>query len=189
MKNTRAEIAQRLQGARDAAGLSIEATAQALNLEPDRYAAFESGAGDLPMGLLPELARLFGAEASAILTGGDAHARVFSITRKGHGAVVARQKAYHYENLAAGFSRPGMEPFMVTVDPKPDEAFHLNSHAGQEFDLVVHGRLALMIDGHTVELDPGDSIYFDASRPHGMRALDGKPAKFLAVIAACPPTP
>jgi len=40
----------------------------------------------------------------------------------------------------------------------------------------------ISIDDHTVELSPGDSIYFDATHPHGMKALGGKPARFIAVI-------
>jgi quercetin dioxygenase-like cupin family protein len=31
-------------------------------------------------------------------------------------------------------------------------------------------------------LNVGDSIYFNAQLPHGMRALDGKPMKMLAII-------
>jgi quercetin dioxygenase-like cupin family protein len=31
-------------------------------------------------------------------------------------------------------------------------------------------------------LEVGDSIYFNAQLPHGMRALDGKPMKMLAII-------
>jgi len=184
MSNNRSQIAARLRGAREAAGLTVEAAAQALKLEAAAYAAFESGASDLSMGLLPQIAALFGVETAAILTGGDSHARVFSVTRRGKGAVVSRRAAYHYENLAAGFAGPRMEPFIVTVDPKPDEPFHLNSHAGQEFDLVVRGTLELMIDGHTVVLEEGDSIYYDATRPHGMRALANRPARFLAIITA-----
>lgn len=182
--NNNAQIAARLRGAREAAVLSVDETARALQLSSATYADYEAGRQDIPMGLLPGLARLFGMEASALLTGGDAHARVFSITRKGKGAVVERRQAYHYEHLAPGFLRPAMEPFVVTVAPTPGATFQLNSHAGQEFDLVLQGRLELRIDGQTLVLDPGDSIYFDATRPHGMRALDGTTVKFLAIVTA-----
>jgi mannose-6-phosphate isomerase-like protein (cupin superfamily) len=182
MKNNRTEIAQRLRGARDAAGISAAETARALNLTASLYEAYESGDRDIPMGALPQFAALFGMDAAAILTGGDSHAKAFSVTRKGKGAIVERQKAYHYENLASGFSRARMEPYIVTVVPRPGESFHLNSHAGQEFNRVMHGQLELMIDGKTLVLKAGDSIYFDSSLPHGMRAMNDKPVKFLAII-------
>ncbi len=175
-------IAQRLRGAREAAGLSLAEAASQLQLEPDRYAALEEGTSQPSIALITEAARLYGVEASAILTGGDAHARLFSITRKGRGAVVSRRDCYHYEHLAAGFSQPAIEPFLVTVHPKEERTTPQNSHSGQEFNLMLSGRLELTINGHVVTLATGDSIYFDASKPHGMRALDDAPATFLAIV-------
>ena len=57
-----------------------------------------------------------------------------------------------------------------------------NSHEGQEFNLVIEGRMLLNINGKELILNPGDSLYFDSSIPHGMMALDDKTVKFLAVI-------
>ncbi len=184
MSDNRNEIAARLRGARDAAGFTVESAAEALKLEPEVYAAIEAGTRDLPMGLLPQIGTLFGIESSAILTGGDSHARVFAVTRRGKGAVVERRKAYHYEHLAARFNGPRMEPFLVTVAPKPGEPFSLNTHDGQEFNLVVGGTLELMSNGNLLVLEEGDSVYFDATRPHGMRARGDRPARFIAIITA-----
>ena len=38
------------------------------------------------------------------------------------------------------------------------------------------------IDGRDLILNEGDSLYFNSKLPHGMKALDGKTVKFLAVI-------
>ena len=59
---------------------------------------------------------------------------------------------------------------------------HLNSHNGQEFNFVIEGKMLLKVEGHELILNEGDSLYFDATQPHGMKALDGKPVKFLAII-------
>ncbi len=72
---------------------------------------------------------------------------------------------------------------MVTVEPKPDETpIHLSQHSGQEFNIVIKGRLLIHINGKDLILEKGDSLYFDPGLPHGMKALDGKPVKFLTVI-------
>ena len=47
---------------------------------------------------------------------------------------------------------------------------------------MLEGRMEIMINKNIVILEPGDSLYFDSSYPHGMKALDGKPAKFVCVI-------
>jgi quercetin dioxygenase-like cupin family protein len=40
----------------------------------------------------------------------------------------------------------------------------------------------LKINDKELILNEGDSIYFDSSLPHGMKALHNKPVKFLAVV-------
>jgi len=182
--NPTEEIALRIRGLREAAGLSADDTARALDLEPGQYARYEAGRADVPMGTLSRLAALFRTDAAALLTGGEPHARLFSVTRRGAGPIVERRRAYHYESLGAGFARPRLEPFLVTVEPKPGADIHLNAHPGQEFNRVIKGRLKIVIAGHAVVLKAGDSILFDSSRPHGMAALGGRPAQFLAVITA-----
>jgi quercetin dioxygenase-like cupin family protein len=92
-----------------------------------------------------------------------------------------RTHAYKYQALASGFAGRKADPFIVTVEPSTKN-MHLNSHNGQEFNFVLEGRLLLSVGGHELALNEGDSLYFDATQQHGMKALDGKPVKFLAVI-------
>jgi uncharacterized cupin superfamily protein len=107
----------------------------------------------------------------------------YFLTRKGAGVSVERTKAYKYEALASGFRRRKADPFIVTVEPKPEGTpLYLNSHQGQEFNMVMEGRLLLNVDGKEIILNEGDSLYFDSTKPHGMMALDGKTVKFLAII-------
>ena len=56
------------------------------------------------------------------------------------------------------------------------------THAGQEFNMVLAGRMLLDINGKEIVLNPGDSLYFDSSLPHGMKALDGNNVRFLAIV-------
>ena len=74
------------------------------------------------------------------------------------------------------------DPFMVTVEPSAPEApFTLNTHPGQEFNLVLEGSMHLRIGEKELVLNEGDSIIFDSTRPHGMKAID-RQVKFLAII-------
>jgi mannose-6-phosphate isomerase-like protein (cupin superfamily) len=47
---------------------------------------------------------------------------------------------------------------------------------------MIEGSMKVVIDGKELILEEGDSLYFDSSKPHGMQALNGKNAKFLAII-------
>ena len=87
------------------------------------------------------------------------------------------------EALASGFRDRRADPFIVTVEPSAADApMHLNCHTGQEMNYVLEGRLLISVSGKELVLGVGDSLYFDSGLPHGMKALDGKPVRFLAII-------
>ena len=99
----------------------------------------------------------------------------YFVVRKGQGMSVERTKAYKYQSLVSGFVNHKADVFIVTVEPKPGaRTVYKNSHPGQE------GKMELYIGGKTIELEEGDSIYFDCTKPHGMLAIGDKAVRFLA---------
>lgn len=177
------QIAERLRGLRDALDLRVEEVASDCKLTVDEYRALESGESDLSVSLLQRIAHKYGITLDELMFGEEPKMKSYFLTRKGTGVSVERTKAYKYESLASGFKDRIADPFIVTVEPKPEgTAVYFNTHEGQEFNLVIEGRLLLNINGKELILNPGDSLYFDSSKPHGMLALDGKTVKFLAVV-------
>lgn len=177
------QIAERLAGLRDALEISPEEMAGVCNLSTDEYLLLETGTKDISVSLLHQIAQAYNIELTTLMFGDEPKMNSYFITRKGKGIAVERTKAYRYQSLAAGFTNRKADPFLVTVHPKPDdETVYLNSHPGQEFNLVLKGRLLLRINGKDLILEEGDSIYFNSELPHGMKALDGNKVRFLAVI-------
>jgi transcriptional regulator with XRE-family HTH domain len=177
------QIAERLAGLRDALEITPDEMAKVCNLSTADYLQLETGNVDISVSLLHRISSAYGIELTTLMFGDEPKMSSYFITRKGKGVAVERTKSYKYQSLAAGFSKRKADPFMVTVSPKPDEApVYLNSHAGQEYNFVISGRLLLQISGKEFILDAGDSIYFNSELPHGMKALDGKEVCFLAVI-------
>lgn len=183
MKEKIQEIAARIRELREIAGLSLETVAEKLRLPVETYRTYEEGQADIPVGALYDFARLMGVDMTVLLTGREPKTHIFAVTRKDKGVQVERRRQYKYQSLAYHFVHKKAEPFLVTVDPKPEgSVVPRNSHPGQEFDYVLEGRLEVLIHDHALVLEEGDSVYYDSSHPHAMRALDGKPAKFLAII-------
>ena len=177
------QIAERLAGLRDALEITPEEISQACNLSTEEYLLLETGNVDISVSLLHRIALKYGVELTALMFGDEPKMNSYFITRKGKGVAVERTKAYKYQSLAAGFSKRKVDPFMVTVSPKQEDApVYLNSHDGQEYNYVISGRLLLQINGKDLILEAGDSIYFNSGLPHGMKALDGKDVCFLAMI-------
>ena len=105
----------------------------------------------------------------------------YFVVRKGQGVSIERTKAYKYQSLVSGFVNHKADVFIVTVEPKPGvHTIYKNTHGGQEFNLVLEGKMELYIAGKTIVLEEGDSIYFDSTKPHGMLAIGNQPVKFLA---------
>jgi transcriptional regulator with XRE-family HTH domain len=177
------QIAERLVGLRDVLEITPEEMAGVCHISTDEYLRLETGNVDISVSLLHRISTTYGIELTTLMFGDDPKMNAYFVTRNGKGVSVERTKAYKYQSLAAGFSKRKADPFMVTVSPKTDDApVTLNSHAGQEFNYVISGRLLLQINGKDLILDEGDSIYFNSELPHGMKALDGKDVCFLAVI-------
>ena len=183
MAEQRKDIAVRLKALREIEGKSAEELAAALGVTAAEYRAFEAGAADIPASALHEAAHALKTDLTELLTGQAPRMKLFSVTRQGGGVTVERRKDYQYRNLAANFVGRKADVFEVTVPADAGESgTHANSHPGQEFDYVLEGRMRVRIHGNELTLETGDCVYFDSNQGHSMQALDGKPARFLAMI-------
>jgi quercetin dioxygenase-like cupin family protein len=176
------EIAPRLRGLRDACGFSVEDMAGRTGASAEEVSKFESGTSEIPVSYLFKAAQACGVDTTVLISGGDAHLKAYTLIRKGEGLAVDRRKDYTYKSLAYRFTGRKMEPFIVTVPPKPEEGLTFSHHPGQEFIHMLEGRLEIRIGKTSVTLQAGDSLYFDSNFPHALRGLDDKPAVFLDVI-------
>lgn len=177
------QIAARLRGLRDVLELTEQEVAESCNLSIDEYKEMESGNKDISVSALQAIARKYDITLDVLMFGEEPKMSSYFLTRAGKGISVERSKAYKYEALASGFRDRKIDPFIVTVEPKDEGSpLHLNSHAGQEISYILEGRLLVNLAGKEIILNPGDSLYFDSLQPHGMKALDGKPVRFLAAI-------
>lgn len=177
------EIAVRLKELRTIEDVSVESLAKDLGITPETYAKYEAGETDIPVSVLYSVAAKFNVELTALLTGEEPRLSVYSLTRKGKGISIERRKEYDYKDLAHNFKHKLAEFFLVTAAPKNAEhPVKCYAHQGHETMYVLEGRILLNINDREVVLEEGDFIYFDSSAPHGLLALDGKPAKFLASI-------
>lgn len=175
------QIAERLRGLREVLELTAEDIAYDCDISAEEYLLAETGDYDISVSMLQKIARKYGVALDALMFGEEPKMSTYFLTRAGKGTSIERTKAYKYQSLAAGFMNRNADPFIVTVEPN-DLPLHYNSHGGQEFTLVLEGRMMISIDGKELILNEGDSLYFNSKLPHGMKALDGKTLRFLSVI-------
>jgi transcriptional regulator with XRE-family HTH domain len=183
MSEMNVEIGQRVKGIRELSDLTLAALAGKLNIPEATLAQYEEGAGDIPVSVLHNISTTLGISITELLTGEAPKLSVYSIVRKGKGVGVERRAAYDYKALAYNFARRAMDPYLITIQPKPEDTpVSLNVHPGEEFHFCLEGSFLLVIDKHELIIHEGDAVYFDATYPHGMKALGGKPTKELVII-------
>ncbi|HBG41073.1 MAG TPA: transcriptional regulator [Porphyromonadaceae bacterium] len=177
------QIGERIKGLRDALDLSPEEMAGKLELETPVYLEYEAGGKDVSLSLLKRIEKEFSIDLATLMFGTEPKMSSYFVTRKDKGLSVERRAAYKYQSLTAGFTNNMADVFVVTVEPKPVTIdFYESIHPGQEFNMVLDGSLLFHYNGKDITLEKGDSIYFDSSLPHGMKALHDRSVKFLAVV-------
>ena len=181
MEDQLKQIGERLRGLRDVLDLTAEEVAETIGISVEKYEKKEAGELDITISNLMKIAHKYGVSTEELIFAESPHMKSYFVVRKGQGMSIERTKAYKYQSLVGGFVNHKADVFIVTVEPKPDaHTIYKNSHPGQEFNLVLEGKMELYIGGKTIVLEEGDSIYFDSTKPHGMLAIGDKAVKFLA---------
>lgn len=176
------EIALRIRELREISEYSAEFMAKELGVSKQTYENYEASGENIPISTLYHMANLFKVDMSEIITGRTPRIDSYCIVPAGKGVKIDRYPGYNFQGLAYKFMHKIMEPMIVTVDPCEGDP-ELVVHEGQELNYVLEGSIEVLFDNKRLLLETGDSIYFDPTHPHGQKAMNGKPAKFLTVIA------
>ena len=179
------EMAGRIKELREIEGLSSEEMAKKIGVSPEEYLSCEAGTHDLNFAFIYRCALALNVNVTEIIEGQSPTLKSYTVTRFGAGQEIARAHGMTYYNLAYAFKNKIAEPLYVrsTYD---EEAQHrdieLTTHAGQECDLVIEGQLLVQVGEHREVLGPGDCIYYDSDKPHGMIAINGRDCIFYAIV-------
>ena len=175
------QIGERLRGLRDVLDIPADEVAETIGVSVEKYEKIEQGEADITISNLMKIAKKYGISTEELIFAETPHMKSYFVVRNGQGVSIERTKAYKYQSLVSGFVGHKADVFIVTVEPKPNaHTIYKNTHPGQEFNLVLEGRMEIYLSGKTIVLDEGDSIYFDSSQPHSMLAVGDKAVRFLA---------
>jgi len=108
-----------------------------------------------------------------------------SFVKAGQGVNIDRRgtkAGHHYELLGHSLGADiVVEPFLITLseEANPYPAFR---HTGIEMIYMLTGRVVYRHGDQTYLLEPGDTLFFDASAPHGPEELLSVPMTYLSII-------
>lgn len=176
------KLGKRVRTYRERLGLSQEQLATNAGLDLQTVKDTEDGTIYPPLGIIIKLSRALGQKVSTFMD--DQFQKDPLIVRAcdreeeaaphvGYGA------RYHYFPLGKGKTDRHMEPLFIQIEDGVEE--ELSSHEGEEFIIVVSGKIKLKYGQEIHILEKGDSLYYNSIVPHYLIAADG-PAEIYAVL-------
>ena len=179
------EVAGRIKDLREAKGYTPAELAKLTGVSVEDYLLLEQGETDFSFTFIYKCAKACDVEVVDLLEGRSTTLTSFAITRRGGGLKILKQHGVEYNNLAPKFKDKLAEPFLVKFPYIPEEQnapIKLNSHNGQEFDVIIKGSLKVQVGNHVDVLHEGDSIFYNSLIPHGMIAVSEGGCEFHAVV-------
>ncbi len=179
------EMAGRIRALREIEGLDPAQMAAKTGVSLEEYTRCERGESDLNFAFIYRCALALNVNVTEIIEGYAPKLRSYTVTRAGAGQEIANAHGMTYYNMAYAFQNRIAEPLFVR-SAYSEEAQHrdieLTTHAGQELDIVLEGKLMVQVGEHTEVLSAGDTIYYDSDTPHGMIAVGGQDCVFYAIV-------
>jgi transcriptional regulator with XRE-family HTH domain len=176
--STAGALGARLRAARRARGLSLSEAARRTGISSSFLSLVERGQSDITFGRLLRLTEVYGVSVTELVPGAP---RDTSVVRR---------------DEQVPFYRPGegMEMYLLTPDggtligslgvfEPGTQASQTSSHEGDEFVYVLEGSVELDVGAQTLTLQEGDTVLFDASRPHTLRNVGRTRARALFAAA------
>jgi|YelNatPaOPRAMG01_1025707.scaffolds.fasta_scaffold86593_2 transcriptional regulator with XRE-family HTH domain len=179
-------VGERIKGVRESKSLTLTDMAQRTGFSEETIAGIEKGEILPPLGDMVKLAKALEMKMGYLLAQGEA--KPYTVVRKKDRKPISRYDSqrtqrygYVYETLAPEKKERNMEPFLVTLVPTPGEE-PPSTHEGEEFIFVLEGEVEVLLGDEREILTVEDSIYYDSTMPHRVRALGDGNARILAVL-------
>lgn len=109
----------------------------------------------------------------------------YSVTLKDKRKQVNRMRPraeLSYYSLSGRTSKKQLEPFLVKYLVTKTKATKLYDHPGEEFLLVLKGKIDFIYGKKTIRLKAGDSIHFDPSIPHRGQNIGNTESECLIIV-------
>lgn len=169
---------------RNRLGMTVVDLARQADLSPGMLSKIENGQTSPSLSTLQNLARALNTPVTTLFRKFEEQ-RDATFVKAGDGLAIDRRgtKAGHdYALLGHSIGKQlAVEPYLITVTEMKD----LNptfQHAGFEFLYLLEGAVAYRHGQKVYEMEPGDSLFFDAEAPHGPEALRRLPIRMLSIM-------
>jgi len=163
--------------------INLTAFAKKINKTPSYLSQVERGMASPSITALREISKALDVPVFYLLI--DDGGRHSAIVRKNERKVFQFPKSHlTYELLSPDLSDQ-IEVIRTRIEPGATTSSKPLSHKGEEYTLVMEGKMKIQVGDKFFVLEEGDSIYYFASIPHKITSIGDKD---LIIISAITPT-
>jgi DNA-binding XRE family transcriptional regulator/uncharacterized RmlC-like cupin family protein len=178
-------IGQQVRKRRQEMAMTLIDLARAAGLSSGMLSKIENGQISPSLATLRALAGALCVPITALFHGYDKRGEA-TFVKAGHGLDIQRRgtRAGHQYQLL-GHSAAGavtVEPYLITLTQESD-VFPLFQHDGLELIYLLSGKVGYRHGDRVYAMEPGDSLFFDATVNHGPELLLELPIRLLSVIS------
>ncbi len=179
-------IGRKLKSTRLKNDMTIQELAERSKVSSNMISRIERGLTIPSVEILMKLAGAFGMSVNFFVEEASRGTTVVQ-TRKGAGQpIFFFEDKHQITSLTQGIRDPSFAVFYDTLEQDCSSGEGGMVHTGEEFALVVSGRLEFVIEGESFVLEEGDSLTFKASLPHRWRNLNAGQTVVLWVVSPAP---
>ncbi len=187
MDSIEVQIGRRIRAFRLERDVTLDQLAEKARLTKGQLSKIENGKVSCPVSTLTRVASALGVHVGTLFDSEDTEARAILVKRNERKPIAGRGSkiGHSYESLAFGLPfDKAFEPYLMTIEEeKIDPAKNIFKHPGNEFLFLLEGRMVYRHGGKNFAMEPGDSLFFDATLEHGPVSVNAAPVRFLSIIS------
>jgi transcriptional regulator with XRE-family HTH domain len=179
-------IGQQVRALRKRLNLTVANVAKQAKLSSGMLSKIENGLTSPSLATLSALAHALNVPVTSFFRGYEEQ-RDVTMIKAGEGLVIERRGSgagHQYQLLGHTIGKPySIEPYVISISDM-SEVFPVFQHAGTELIYMLEGKVAYRHANKTYELEPGDSLFFDAEASHGPEEILALPCRYLSFIVS-----
>jgi quercetin dioxygenase-like cupin family protein/DNA-binding XRE family transcriptional regulator len=175
------DVGKRLRQLRTVRGLSLRALAEKSGLNVNTLSMIENQRTSPSVSTLQQVAQTLQVPISAFFET-DGGEKQVAFQKNGTRPQVAFPHG-SMEDLGTGLPRYGAEPLIVTLEPQASSGETPIVHTGREFVYCLDGRITYSIDTEIYQLEPGDSLFFEAFLPHSWKNKGDVASRHILILS------
>ena len=183
-RSLEAEIGVEIRRRRKALDLTVADLGSAAGISAGMMSKIENGVISPSLQTLKALSEALNVPISRLFAESDDR-RDCSYVKAGKGVRIERRgtkSGQRYDLLGNSLDgEVAVEPYLITLERDAVPYIHFR-HAGVEFIYMLSGKVRYRHQDRSYLLEPGDSLFFDATAPHGPEELIKRPMQYLSII-------